>query len=152
MKDARLLRAAKVFGDDLQPTPRRRFGIARIERQNDRSLRTREHVDRKVLRECSLHKGNELLGEPAENNRRVRGRVDGRKFENERGDHDALGTHRRGEEGLLAWKMPQDGCSGDVQFAGDIRERRGLEPFARKDAPRRFKQPVSLDDRRAAHL
>lgn len=149
---ARALGSPEVFGHDLQPASRRGVGIARIERQDDRRLRPRVHVDREILGERLLHERHELLGHAAKHDARVRRGIDIRELENELGHRDPMRTHRVREQLLLAWKVAKDGCCRDVQLRGDVGERRRLETLRREYLSRGLEQFLASDERWPAHL
>jgi hypothetical protein len=146
------LGALEVLRHDLQPAPRRRIRVARVERQNDRCLGAREHVDGKVLGERPLHERHELLGQPAKNDARIGRRIRGGQLEDELRDFDTPRLHGRGEERLLAGVMTEDGCGRYLHLPGDVGERRGLEALVGEYPPRGLEKAITLNDCRPAHL
>ena len=152
MKDAGVLRAAKIVGDDAQAHARGRVGIARIERQNDRCLRAGEHVDREVLRERALDKWHKLFCQMAQDDARIVGRIDVRQFVNEGRNLEVPRLHGRREQRVFAGKVAQHRGRRDVQLGCNIGERRRFEAFAREDAPCRFQQLLASNDGRPSHL
>ena len=146
------LRAPEVLGHDLQTAARGRVGIARIERQHDGRLRARKHVHGEVFGERRLNEGHELLRQTPEHDPRVGRRVHSGQLEDEGRNGDALGPHRRGEQGLLAREVPQDGRGRDVELGRDVRERGGFESLVREHASCGIEQRFAADDGRPSHL
>jgi hypothetical protein len=144
--------AAEVLGDDLQAAARGCVRIARIERQDDGGLRTREHVDGEVFGDGPLDEWNELLGQPAQDDARIGGRIDGGKLRDERRDGNAGRPHGLGEQRPLARHMPQNRRRSDLQLRCDIGEGGGLEALGCKDPPRRIEELLAPDDRWPSHL
>ena len=136
--------AAEVVLDDLDAAARRTvFALCQ---------RTRVHEDDDVLREDMLCERDELLGDAPQNDARVgRGCVDRRQLHDEWRRLDGQ-MHCLGEESVLRPNVTKDRRRRDVQFAGDISQRRPFKAFLGEDASRHGEQLVSRDRRRPAHL
>jgi hypothetical protein len=144
--------ATEVLGHDLQSATRRCICVARIERQHDRRLTARIHVDSKILRECALHERDELLCQIAQHLPRILRGVNGGEIEHERRHRERMRPHRSGEQGLLCRVVAKNGRSGDLQLGPDVGERCLLEAFRSKDATRGVEHFLAVDRRWAAHL
>lgn len=110
------------------------------------------HVDREVLGDRAGDEGNELLGQPAQHDARVRGCVDVRELRHAARQLDVVRAHGRGEERLLGRHVAQHRGGGDVQLAGDVGQRGGLEAFGGENAPRGVEELFPGDARGASHL
>lgn len=150
--DAGLGGAAEVRLDDADAAARRAVVAGRIERRDEqRALRARVHVDDDVLGDDAAGERDELLGDPAQHDARVFRPVDGRQLHDERRRLDAA-VHRLGEERAFRRDVAQDSGRRDVQLAGDVGQRGGLEPLRREDVSRGGEELFTGDSRRPAHL
>jgi hypothetical protein len=141
--------AAEIVGDDAQPLARRRVALRRLEGKDD-GARLAVHVEGEVLLQRVLDEGNEMLGDVSEDRSRIGlgvGRFEGA---DEVGNFDAA-AHRGVEQLLLRLAVPQHGGRGDVQFAGDVGERGGLETLRGEDAAGGLEELIAGNGRRPSH-
>jgi hypothetical protein len=151
-QNAGFLRAPEVVRDDRQAASRRRIRVARIERQNDRRLRARVHVDSEILGQRPSDERHELLRHVAEDDSGIGVRVNRRQLNDERGNRERLRAHRRTEQRLLRRVMTQDRGCGHFQLSTDVGQRRLLESLRCEDAARGVQEMRGTDRRRPAHL
>jgi hypothetical protein len=144
--------AAEVLGDNLETLARRRVRVARIEWQDDRSLRAGEHVYGEVLGKRPLHERNELLSETSQDDAGIRRRINLRQLQDERRNRDASRRHRCREQRVFCREVPKHRGRRHVQLTSDVGQRRGLESLVREDLPGGVQQAVALNDGRASHL
>ena len=136
--------AAEVVFDDLDAAARRAVWILR--------QRPRVHEDGDVLREDLPRERDELLGNAAQHVARIGRRgVDRRQLDDER-RRLRRKMHGRGEQRVLRRDVAQDGCGRDLQLAGDVGKRGGVEAFCSEDALGDGEQLVPADGGRASHL
>jgi hypothetical protein len=143
--------AAEVVGDDGQAAARRRVVVADVEGQDDRRLRAAVHVDGEVLGDGAGDEGDELLGQPTQDNARVLGAARGLQPDDARRQLDVPRAHGRGEEGLFRRDVAEDGGGRDLELGGDVGERSGLEAFRSEDAACGLEELLACDRRRPAH-
>lgn len=111
------------------------------------------HVDRDVLRHDVLGEGDEILGDAAQHFARIgRGRIDIHQFEEERRRRRNGVLHRRREEGLLRFEVPEDRGRRHAENGGNVRQRGSVEPLLAEDAPGSQQQLITGDTRWASHL
>ena len=149
--DSRFHCTPEIVGDDHDPAAGRAVGRFRIEWNNDRAGLL-VHVDGDVLADDFLDERNELLGDAAQHPARIGPGVDVFQLDDERRRTSEPGAHRRTEELLLRPRMAQHCRRGDVQLAGDVRERRRVESLRREDAARGLQQLSPRNSRWPAHL
>jgi hypothetical protein len=143
--------AAEVVGDDGQAAARRRVVVADVERKDDRRLRAAVHVDGEVLGDGAGDEGDELLGQPAQDDARVLGAAGGLQPDDARWQLDVPRTHGRREEGLLRRNVAEDGGGRDFELGSDVGERGGFKAFGGEDAARGLEELLAGDRRRPTH-
>lgn len=148
--DARLRGAAEVVGEDFDAAARRAVRLVRIERHDERA-RALVHEDGDVRGDRVLHERDELLGERAEDDARVGGRIDALQRIDEFRHPDLPRPHGLGEQRLLRIDVAEDGGGGDAELLRDVGERRGLEALRGKDLGGSGEELVSGDAGRASH-
>jgi len=150
--DAGLDRAAKVRGGDAQHAARRRVLVLRVEGNDERGLpRGLMHLHGDGGADHGADEGDELLGEAAEHEARIGGRVDARELVDEGRDDEGARAHRRGEEVLLGAEMAKDRGRRDLQLGRDAGERGGGEAALGEGGARGFEDLIAGDTRRTAH-
>ena len=146
--DAGFHGSSKVVGEDPQAAARGRFLLLRIERHDERG---RVHVDGERGPQHGRHERHELLGQSAEHDPRIGGRVDAHELFDERRQRDSARAHGGREEVLLRREVAQDGRRRNVESSSDVRERRGGEPARREGVASGGEDLFAADPRRAAH-
>ena len=135
--------AAEVVLHDFDAAPRRALFVAR--------KHARVHEDGEVLAQDALRKRDELLGNVAKHDPRIRTGIDRRELHDEpRRLHRQM--HRLGEQLLLRRDVTEDGRRSDLQLARDVGERRRLIAFRGEDVARDGEELIAVDGRRTAHL
>lgn len=142
--------AAEVVGQDLHAPARRAVRLVGIKGNHERA-RAAVHVDREVRGDRVLHEGNEVLGEGAEHDARIGGRIDVRQLGHELRHFDLGRTHGLGEQGLLRFDVAEDGGGGDAELLRDVGERRGLVALGGEDAGGGGEELGAGDAGRASH-
>lgn len=117
-------RAAEILREKAEAAARRRLLVCRVE-WNDHCRLPRRHVhlNRDRGTDDGGDEGHELFGETAQDDPRIDRHVGRGKLVEKLRDRDTAGAHRRGEELLLGWEVPEDRRRGNADDAGDVRER-----------------------------
>jgi len=125
----------EVVADGRQPALRRAVGRIRVERHYQLPG-TAVHVDRDVLRHDVLGEGDEVLGDAPQHFARIgRGRIDIHQLEKERRRRGNGVLHRRREEGLLRFEVPENRGRRHAEDGGNVGQRSGIETLLAEDAP-----------------
>ncbi len=124
-----------------------------IERNDQLPMGAAVHIDGDVLGHHALDKGDELLGDGAENLAGIGcGGVDeGQIQEERRRRHDAR-LHGRAKESLLRLKVTENRCRGHADDRGYVRERGGIEPFLAEGPAGCLEQIITGYARWSSHL
>lgn len=109
------------------------------------------HEDGDVRGDRVLHERHELLGEGAEDDARVGGRIDALQGIDELRHFQLPRTHGLGEEGLLRIDVAEDRRRGDAELFGDVGQRRGLEALRGEDVRSGGQKLFAGDAGRASH-
>ena len=143
----------EVIADQGQPAPRGAICGIGIERHDQLPLGAGVHVNGDVLGHHPLGKGDELLGDGAEHLAGIgRGGVDGGQIQKEcRRRRDAR-LHGRPKKGLLRFEVTEHRCRRHPDDGGDVRERRGIEPFLAEGPASRLEQIIAGNARWPSHL
>lgn len=149
--DAGRFGSAEIARQNFFSAARRTVIAARIERQHQRRIAALMHRDHHVLGDRLARVRYPLLGQLAQDDSRIRRRVDFVEAEDARRQRDAS-AHRGIEEGLLRFEMAQQRGRRDMQLGGDIRQRRRGEAALGKHDACGVEDLIAADDRRAAHL
>jgi hypothetical protein len=138
--------------DSKSLTWRRILGLA-VERDSNLGRRCPlMHVDGDDDGHDAAEERNELSREVAEHDARI-GVAGGRvEVTDALRQLDLSAPHRVREEPLLRPGVTKNGGGGDLQLAGDVRERCGVESLSGENASRRVEQLLPLNRRRPAHL
>jgi len=133
---AGLHRAPHVVRHQLERALGRIFAFG-IERQNERrSPRVFERGDNEPRCDDAGDEWDDLLSQPAKNDRRVDGGVDRGEIEHTlRWVDETAALHRLGEERRFRVDVTEDCGRGDADFAGDVGQRGSFEALLGKQAP-----------------
>ena len=147
-------RGAAEIADQDGKAAARRAVTARVEGEDQRrALRVGVHGHDDVRADDGLGKGDEFLGDAAEDGARigVAGRG-GQVADAGGGLDDVRAAHGLGEELLLGADVAEEGGGGDVELAGDVGQGGGGEALGAEDATGGVDDLIAADARRASHL
>jgi hypothetical protein len=110
------------------------------------------HVNSNIFRDDVLDERHEALGDAAQDDARIRTRIDPNQLENEIGRRGHPAGHRRPEKLLFRADVAQNRRRRHAKLRSDVGQRRPLKPLYREHPTGGFKKLIAADARRPAHL